>query len=137
MGSTLQRSPLLIALGTTLLPGAPGGPAAARTGMLAAVSEARDAPVAPTSTAVEAGEPDLETTAEQIGERLAAVERKLIQTDAESRQDPINFPPRRDTQIGYLARYVNSGYWAPGRPARERLADLAVSWRCTSGSRRW
>jgi len=61
---------------------------------------------------------------ETLFDRLAVVEGTLIQTKAEARQDPINFPPMLDTQIGYLYRYVAFTYGRPGRPAYDRFNEL-------------
>jgi len=74
-----------------------------------------------------AGRTDLEALRGQVEtlfDRLAVVEGTLIQTKAEARQDPINFPPMLDTQIGYLYRYVAFTYGRPGRPAYDRFNEL-------------
>jgi hypothetical protein len=71
--------------------------------------------------------PEAEGLAERVealGGRLGEIEEQLIQTNAEARQDPINFPPMLDTQIGYLYRYVAFTYGPPGQPAYERFDDL-------------
>ena len=62
--------------------------------------------------------------ADSIAARLTAVEEELIQTKNESRQDPLNFPPRLDNQIVYLYGHVNSGYGRPTAGAVERASDL-------------
>ena len=72
------------------------------------------------------GADSLAELATALGEKLTAIEDVLIQTKAESSQDPINFPPMLDTQIGYLYRYVASNYGAPSAAAHARLADLRV-----------
>ena len=64
--------------------------------------------------------------AEALAEKLTAIEDMLIQTKAESGQDPINFPPMLDTQIGYLYRYVAGNYGAPSAAAEARIVDLRV-----------
>jgi len=72
------------------------------------------------------GADGLTEMAEALAEKLTAIEDVLIQTKAESGQDPINFPPMLDTQIGYLYRYVASNYGAPSAAAEARIADLRV-----------
>ncbi len=69
---------------------------------------------------------DFVDMAARIGERLGAIENVLVQTKSEAGQDPINFPPMLDNQIGYLYRYVNSGYGRPTDAAYERYEDLAA-----------
>jgi hypothetical protein len=58
--------------------------------------------------------------------RLTAVEDVLTNTKTESHQDPINFPPLLDNQLGYLYRIVVSAYGPPTAAAYERLEDLEV-----------
>jgi hypothetical protein len=78
------------------------------------------------ATAAEAPESDsLREQVDALTERLTAIEEVLIQTKAEARQDPINFPPMLDTQIGYLYRYVAFTYGRPGQPAYDRFENLA------------
>jgi hypothetical protein len=67
---------------------------------------------------------DLVELADSIADMLTAVEDELINTKSESRQDPINFPPQLDNQLGYLYRYVVSAYGRPTQAAYDRLADL-------------
>jgi photosystem II stability/assembly factor-like uncharacterized protein len=67
---------------------------------------------------------DLRERADLMAGALTAIEDVLIQTRAEARQDPINFPPMLDTQIGYLYRYVAFTYGRPGQPAYDRFTDL-------------
>ncbi|NIP57361.1 MAG: glycosyl hydrolase, partial [Gemmatimonadetes bacterium] len=61
----------------------------------------------------------LEALADSIATELTAVEEELIQVKAESHQDPINFPPQLDSQLGYLYRYVLQAYRAPTEAARD------------------
>jgi photosystem II stability/assembly factor-like uncharacterized protein len=72
------------------------------------------------------GAENLTEMAEALAEKLTAIEDMLIQTKAESGQDPINFPPMLDTQIGYLYRYVAGNYGAPSAAAEARIVDLRV-----------
>jgi len=64
------------------------------------------------------------STAEQIQEELTAIEKELMQTKNESRQDPINFPPQLDNQLAYLYTHVNGAYGRPTEGSYERLEDL-------------
>jgi photosystem II stability/assembly factor-like uncharacterized protein len=51
----------------------------------------------------EAGQSEkIEEAAEDVVEKLTAIEEKLNQTKSESNQDPLNFPPMLDNQIIYL-----------------------------------
>jgi len=61
-----------------------------------------------------------------IGDRLGIIENVLVQTKSEAGQDPINFPPMLDNQLGYLYRYVNSAYGRPTQAAYDRFEDLAA-----------
>lgn len=72
------------------------------------------------------GADGLTEMAEALAEKLTAIEDILIQTKTESGQDPINFPPMLDTQIGYLYRYVAGNYGAPSAAAQARIVDLRV-----------
>jgi len=71
----------------------------------------------------------LEALADSIATELGAVEEELIQVKAESHQDPINFPPQLDSQLGYLYRYVLQAYRAPTEAARDRFGDLTAELR--------
>jgi hypothetical protein len=73
---------------------------------------------------------DLLDKARALDEKLTAVEEQLVQTKSEGRQDPINFPPMLDNQIGYLYRYVAGGYGKPTRAAYDRHAELAGQLDC-------
>jgi len=64
--------------------------------------------------------------AQDLAEQLTAVEEVLVQTKSEARQDPINFPPMLDNQIGYLYRYVVGGYGKPTQAAYDRFTDLTA-----------
>ncbi len=67
---------------------------------------------------------DLTTLADSIASRLTAVEEQLMQTKNESRQDPLNFPPRLDAQLVYLYGIVGGADAPPTDGAYERLDDL-------------
>ncbi len=73
---------------------------------------------------------DLLDRARNLGEQLTAVEDVLVQTKSEARQDPINFPPMLDNQIGYLYRYVVSSYGKPTQAAYDRFTDLSAKLGC-------
>ena len=70
------------------------------------------------------GADGLDEMAKALAEKLTEIEDVLIQTKAESGQDPINFTPMLDTQVGYLYRYVASNYGAPTTAAFARFDDL-------------
>ncbi|MFQ5740476.1 MAG: WD40/YVTN/BNR-like repeat-containing protein [Acidobacteriota bacterium] len=63
-------------------------------------------------------------SAKSIAEKLSALEGKLMQTQNESNQDPLNFPPMLDNQLAYVYGYVGSSEMEPTVGARERFADL-------------
>ena len=66
----------------------------------------------------------LEEAAETLRKDLTEVEEELIQPKNESRQDPINFPPKIDNQIAYLYGHVVQNYGRPTGGSFERLRDL-------------
>ena len=75
--------------------------------------------------AVKAGHAEvLKTAAKEIGEKLTALEKKLIQTKSESSQDPINFPSMIDDQFAYLYTVVNAQDARPSAGSYERFDDL-------------
>ena len=75
--------------------------------------------------AVKAGHGEgLKTAAKEIGEKLTALEEKLIQTKSESGQDPINFPSMIDDQFAYLYTVVNAQDARPSAGSYERFDDL-------------
>ena len=67
---------------------------------------------------------NLTALADSIASRLTAVEEQLMQTKNESRQDPLNFPPRLDAQLVYLYGIVGGADAPPTDGAYERLDDL-------------
>jgi hypothetical protein len=67
---------------------------------------------------------ELGQVGDSISDKLTAVETVLINTKIESNQDPINFPPLLDNQLGYLYRYVVSAYGKPTQAAYGRLEEL-------------
>ena len=76
--------------------------------------------------AVEAGYGEgLQAMADSIGTKLTRVEEMLMQTKNESRQDPLNFPPRLDAQLVYLYGVVGSEDAPPTDGAVERFDDLS------------
>ena len=78
--------------------------------------------------ASDAGHDNLMDRAGSIADTLTAIEEKLMQTQNESHQDPLNFPPRLDNQYAYLYGYVAGPDGPPADGARERLADLNEQW---------
>jgi hypothetical protein len=67
---------------------------------------------------------ELTRMADSITAALNPIEELLIQTKAESGQDPINFPPQLDNQFGYLYRHVAGAYGRPTAAEMERLREL-------------
>lgn len=59
---------------------------------------------------------------------LTDVEDELIQTKTESHQDPINYPVRLDTQVGYLFSVAHSQEGRPNNAIYDRLKDLEKEW---------
>ncbi len=55
------------------------------------------------------------------------LEKELIQSKNESRQDPINYPSKIDDQIAYLYSVVNSGDERPNVGAYQRFEDLQMA----------
>ena len=49
----------------------------------------------------------LEQVSGALLDQLTSIEEELIETRNESRQDPINFPPRLNNQIAYLFGVVH------------------------------
>jgi len=66
----------------------------------------------------------IENRATAIVETLNGLESELIQTQSESGQDPINYPPKLDDQIAYLYTIVNGQDDRPTAGAYERYEDL-------------
>lgn len=60
----------------------------------------------------------------QVVEQLTGMELKLIQTQSESGQDPINYPPMLDDQMAYLYSIVNGQDARPTQGAYDRYEDL-------------
>ncbi len=61
---------------------------------------------------------------EQIAKRMASVEEELIQTQAETKQDLLNHPPKLDDQLAYLYSHVYQAYGRPTEGSYQRLEDL-------------
>jgi hypothetical protein len=66
--------------------------------------------------------------ADSIGGALNDIEVELINTNSQSRQDPINFQPRVDHQYAYLYGFVTEPQGEPTDGATARLGDLNVEW---------
>ncbi|MEM6803117.1 MAG: glycosyl hydrolase, partial [Bacteroidota bacterium] len=62
--------------------------------------------------------------ANSLSKKLTALEKKLIQTQNESGQDPINYPSQIDDQIAYLYSVVNAQDASPTLGCYERFEDL-------------
>ncbi|MEM8893845.1 MAG: glycosyl hydrolase, partial [Bacteroidota bacterium] len=77
------------------------------------------------SLAVDAGyDKAISEKADELAEKLTAIEDELIQTKSESGQDPINYPPMLDDQFAYLYSTVNFQDSRPTAGAYERFEDL-------------
>ena len=72
----------------------------------------------------ESGRPELAGRADSLAADLTEVERVLIQTQNESPQDPINYPPQIDNQIAYLYSHLSGAYGRPTEGSRTRFRDL-------------
>jgi photosystem II stability/assembly factor-like uncharacterized protein len=95
------------------------------------IRSVREQAISLAKRADEAGmESDLLDRARALDEALTAVEQQLVQTKSEARQDPINFPPMLDNQIGYLYRYVVGGYGEPTQAAYDRHMELSGQLDC-------
>jgi photosystem II stability/assembly factor-like uncharacterized protein len=78
-----------------------------------------------TERAIEAGHDQaIKDRFEALNEGLTEIEEALIQTRSESRQDPINYPPKLDNQLAYLYSVVNSQDALPTAGSYERFDDL-------------
>lgn len=66
----------------------------------------------------------LESVANPLIEDLTKLEQLLIQTQSESGQDPINYPPKLDDQIAYLYSIVNDQDDRPTQGSYTRFEDL-------------
>ncbi len=72
----------------------------------------------------EHGRSELAERADTLAADLTEVERALIQTQNESPQDPINYPPQIDNQIAYLYSHLAGAYGRPTEGSRTRFRDL-------------
>jgi hypothetical protein len=75
-----------------------------------------------------AGHDGLTTRADSITSELTAIEERLMQTENESFQDPLNFPPQLDNQYAYLYGFVAGPDGPPTTSTRERFRDLNEQW---------
>lgn len=76
-------------------------------------------------TAVKGGyAPQLKQQATEISDLLTSIEIQLIQTQNESGQDPINYPPMLDDQIAYLYSTVHGQDARPTQGCYDRLKDV-------------
>jgi hypothetical protein len=62
--------------------------------------------------------------AQELNDKLTAIEVKLTQVKSKSRQDPINFPPMIDNQLTTLYAYVAGFDYQPTDGAYKRFEDL-------------
>lgn len=71
---------------------------------------------------------DITARADSVAAKLSDLESDLIQAQAESFQDIINYPPQLDNQYAYLYSYVAGPDGPPTEGARARLDDLNDQW---------
>jgi photosystem II stability/assembly factor-like uncharacterized protein len=69
---------------------------------------------------------DIRDRAEAIDVVLKEIEATLIQTENETGQDPINFPPMLDDQLAYLYSHVTTSYGMPTQGSYQRFEDLTA-----------
>ncbi|HSR41495.1 MAG TPA: hypothetical protein VLL48_04980, partial [Longimicrobiales bacterium] len=75
------------------------------------------------------GDPsEIAARADSIARRLTEIEERIINTDSEARQDPINFQPRLDHQVAYLYGFVAEPDGRPTEGSRLRFQDLNGEW---------
>jgi len=67
----------------------------------------------------------LDTRLKKLTKNLDVLEKQLIQTKSESRQDPINYPSMIDDQIAYLYSVINGLDDRPTEGAYQRLDDVS------------
>ena len=85
----------------------------------------REQVVATADRAVNAGHSQsIKDQATQLAAKLTEVENELIQTQNQSGQDPINYPPKLDNQLVYLYTVVNSQDARPTEGSYQRFEDL-------------
>jgi len=70
-------------------------------------------------------EAGIAAAAKEIKPKLDAIEGELIQTQAKSEQDTLNFPVKLNTKLAALAASVGSGDSPPTRQQRDLFADLS------------
>ncbi len=70
----------------------------------------------------------IKAQADKVVQQLSNLEKQLIQTQSESSQDPINYPPMLDDQMAYLYSIVNSQDARPNDGCYERYNDLTKAY---------
>jgi len=68
---------------------------------------------------------ELAKAAQTVIERLKPIEAELIQVEAKSRSDSLNYPVRLNGKLAYLAGEVASADAAPTASAKQVAADLS------------
>lgn len=71
---------------------------------------------------------EVRVMADSISVTLTSIESEVINTNSQSRQDPINFQPMLDHQYAYLYGFVTEPQGAPTDGAQARLGDLNAEW---------
>jgi photosystem II stability/assembly factor-like uncharacterized protein len=66
--------------------------------------------------------------ADSIAMALTGIEDDIINTNSQSRQDPINFQPMLDHQFTYLYGYVADPHGRPTQGSYDRMEDLSGQW---------
>lgn len=94
------------------------------------IRRVRDQVEAGLERAEESGRADdgLGERADSLAQRLTELEETLHQTKNESRQDPLNFPPKLDAKIANLYGYVAGPDAGPTEGAHDRWEDLRAEW---------
>ena len=67
---------------------------------------------------------DLTNAGKELVESLSTIEKRLIQVESKSRQDPLNYPIRLDNKIAALVRVVSSVDAKPTAQSYDVLNDL-------------
>ncbi len=68
----------------------------------------------------------LEAAATSLKERLAAIEGELLQVQAKSSQDTLNYPIKLNSKLGFLGWIVGAADAAPTRAAYEHFGELSA-----------
>ncbi|MFL6786317.1 MAG: VPS10 domain-containing protein [Sphingomicrobium sp.] len=78
------------------------------------------------ATLKKTSDPAVRAAAEQLGQRLAAIEGRIYQVQNRSSQDPLNFPIMLNNKLAALAAVVEEGESAPTEQSYAVFADLSA-----------